>query len=252
MKLNWVGPPTLFTLALLATLPLAFTSAIPSPHLHKRLYGRDYVTTRKAYYRINISIAPVVHTCEEGSTIALIDGIFLWPLGETRGSGLHVCSAYDHCPEGRFGRTESREVCPNGEVEWVDKLVAEGAAGKWDPAIDRNEAYRAMHAVDPVNFPHADWDAKVAADNKPAEPKFLSLLQAQRLGAFGVPAPGPVQNGVEMNCKKWHQAAAGDSCYWIAENNGIALQQFYDWNKEVNNGGQCVSLWIGYSYCVGT
>ena len=39
-----------------------------------------------------------------------------------------------------------------------------------------------------------------------------------------------------------------DNCLKIAGANDITLQQFENWNPDVD--GACDNLWIGYSYCV--
>ncbi|RPA86665.1 hypothetical protein BJ508DRAFT_410891 [Ascobolus immersus RN42] len=63
--------------------------------------------------------------------------------------------------------------------------------------------------------------------------------------------PGPTQSRVTEGCGKWHLAVDGDSCYGIARNNGLTLEDFYRWNPDVNQDGECMSLRIGYAYCIG-
>lgn len=41
----------------------------------------------------------------------------------------------------------------------------------------------------------------------------------------------------------------GVYCQDIATQNGITLEEFYEWNPAL--GGDCSGLWLNYAYCVG-
>lgn len=63
----------------------------------------------------------------------------------------------------------------------------------------------------------------------------------------GVVTPTPVQTGIVQKCKSFHSVVAGDSCYDIAANAGISLDNFYSWNPAI--GSDCGSLWVDYNVC---
>ncbi|KAL3486679.1 hypothetical protein BJX62DRAFT_228560 [Aspergillus germanicus] len=66
----------------------------------------------------------------------------------------------------------------------------------------------------------------------------------------GDAAPGPTQSGIPSNCNKWHLVEEGDTCYDIAQDNNITLEQFYGWNPAVKSDcGE--GFWLGNAYCVG-
>lgn len=64
----------------------------------------------------------------------------------------------------------------------------------------------------------------------------------------GVATPTPTQAGMVEGCTKFHKVADGDQCGTIASENGITLDNFYDWNPGV--GDNCGSLWLDYYVCV--
>ncbi|KAJ1325254.1 peptidoglycan DL-endopeptidase LytF [Microdochium nivale] len=62
--------------------------------------------------------------------------------------------------------------------------------------------------------------------------------------------PAPTHTGQPANCNKWDVVQSGDSCGGMASDNGISLNQFYDWNPAVSR--DCVNnFWLGQAYCVG-
>jgi hypothetical protein len=63
--------------------------------------------------------------------------------------------------------------------------------------------------------------------------------------------PSPIQDGMVAGCKKFYLVQSGDGCWAIANDNAIALSDFYVWNPAVNNGGECVGLWPDVYVCVG-
>jgi hypothetical protein len=57
-----------------------------------------------------------------------------------------------------------------------------------------------------------------------------------------VTTPTPIQSGITTDCNKFVLAVAGVStCFDIANNNSITLQDFYEWNPAV--GTNCENLW---------
>ncbi|KAL8306251.1 hypothetical protein RB597_003198 [Gaeumannomyces tritici] len=64
--------------------------------------------------------------------------------------------------------------------------------------------------------------------------------------------PAPTHTGQPSDCNKWDVVAEGgnDSCASMAADNGITLDQFYDWNPAVSR--DCLTnFWPGQAYCVG-
>lgn len=64
----------------------------------------------------------------------------------------------------------------------------------------------------------------------------------------GVATPTPYQAGMTASCDVFHLVVADDSCWAIANDAGITLDQFYAWNPTV--GTDCSSLWLGYYVCI--
>ncbi|RPA73549.1 hypothetical protein BJ508DRAFT_418988 [Ascobolus immersus RN42] len=235
---------------LLLILPLASSSAIPasaSSHaLHKRWYTFRWAS--KALYR-SYGTVGVKLTCNNTPGEAFEPGLirdesqyFNWPWS-LRGKPLKVVRRMWRCRSDTIVAWDEWDEFPKNEEDLANLLVSEGSS--WNPPIDKNEAYRAMHAVDPQEFPHKDYNAKVQAQ--------LNALTTKLSAAVNnfAASSAPIVPGVSKNCKKFHKAKGGDSCYWIAKNNGVTLAKFYQWNKKVNEGGECSQLWVGYRYCVG-
>ncbi|KAF7173330.1 hypothetical protein CNMCM5623_005526 [Aspergillus felis] len=64
-----------------------------------------------------------------------------------------------------------------------------------------------------------------------------------------VTPPGPTQSNIPCTCNKYLMQADGVYCYDMAAEEGITLEQLYEWNPSLN--GDCSGLWPGYAYCVG-
>ncbi|EIT79515.1 hypothetical protein AO1008_01360 [Aspergillus oryzae 100-8] len=68
-----------------------------------------------------------------------------------------------------------------------------------------------------------------------------------------VTAPGPTQTGIPCDCNKYamhdKEVSPGVYCQDIATQNGITLEEFYEWNPALE--GDCSGLWLNYAYCVG-
>jgi hypothetical protein len=65
----------------------------------------------------------------------------------------------------------------------------------------------------------------------------------------GVSTPTPYQSGMVDDCDEFHLVVDGDGCAAIADDAGITLDEFYEWNPTV--GSDCAGLWLGYYVCVG-
>lgn len=68
-----------------------------------------------------------------------------------------------------------------------------------------------------------------------------------------VVTPSPVQSGIDPQCTKFAEAAAGDTCPGFASNNGITATELYSWNPILGAAGaNCNSdFWANEYYCVG-
>lgn len=149
-----------------------------------------------------------------------------------------------HCPNGEHPAApiQKIETCPTNEDELARKLVSQGSS--WNPPISMDEAYRAMHAVDPNEFKHKSYASKVATD---------VVSSVGNYAASKNQAGGKKQKGMTSRCTRTVKVKSGDSCYWIAKNNGCSLKAFYAWNPAVStNGQECNELWVGWSVCVST
>ncbi|KAK2762520.1 LysM domain-containing protein [Colletotrichum kahawae] len=66
-----------------------------------------------------------------------------------------------------------------------------------------------------------------------------------------VPTPSSIHEGTTPNCNKWAEAQDGDYCWKMANDAGIELSSFYEWNTVPANGDSCDMIWPGYFYCIG-
>ncbi|OAA74234.1 LysM domain-containing protein [Cordyceps fumosorosea ARSEF 2679] len=68
----------------------------------------------------------------------------------------------------------------------------------------------------------------------------------------GPPLPTQTHDGFPMDCKRYVAAKSGDSCWALANDNGVALDVFYKLNPVLGaNGENCGSkIWPGYYYCL--
>ncbi|KAI1259210.1 hypothetical protein F5Y18DRAFT_443620 [Xylariaceae sp. FL1019] len=62
--------------------------------------------------------------------------------------------------------------------------------------------------------------------------------------------PGPVQPGAPVdNCHSWIKVTPGMTCYSLAPDSKITVNEFIQMNPQLK--GDCQkNLWVGYSYCV--
>ncbi|TIC99389.1 LysM domain-containing protein [Colletotrichum higginsianum] len=77
-----------------------------------------------------------------------------------------------------------------------------------------------------------------------------ALTRTTTTSAVNPTPPAPTHEGQPSNCNKWNVVQSGDGCASMAQDNGISLNQFYDWNPAVSR--DCVTnFWLGQAYCVG-
>ncbi|UKZ53501.1 hypothetical protein TrVGV298_007293 [Trichoderma virens] len=65
----------------------------------------------------------------------------------------------------------------------------------------------------------------------------------------GMPTPTPFQPGMVPDCKKFYLVKSGDTCAFIAEDQGTTVDDIKKWNPQVGSG--CTALWLNNNICVG-
>ncbi|KAH8646867.1 LysM domain protein [Xylariales sp. PMI_506] len=65
----------------------------------------------------------------------------------------------------------------------------------------------------------------------------------------GITTPTPIQPGMITSCDSFHYVVTTDTCYDLAMDNGISLDDFYEWNPAVTD--TCAGLDYDYYVCVG-
>ncbi|KAF9876845.1 hypothetical protein CkaCkLH20_05691 [Colletotrichum karsti] len=100
-----------------------------------------------------------------------------------------------------------------------------------------------------------------AAGTSPSSSATVTITKSGPSSTVAVPStttssgsgatPTPIQDGMVAGCKEFYYVVAGDGCWAIANDHGIALSDFYLWNPAVNNGGDCFGLWSNVYVCVG-
>ncbi|KAF2803113.1 uncharacterized protein BDZ99DRAFT_338218, partial [Mytilinidion resinicola] len=75
------------------------------------------------------------------------------------------------------------------------------------------------------------------------------LLAMALLLARSTTPEGPTSLGIASNCNSYVTISDGNSCEAIANQAGVTLEQFYQWNPSLQDS--CAGLLVGYSYCVG-
>ncbi|UKZ79306.1 hypothetical protein TrVFT333_007056 [Trichoderma virens FT-333] len=65
----------------------------------------------------------------------------------------------------------------------------------------------------------------------------------------GIATPSPFQPGMVTGCKKFYLVKSGETCAFIAENQGTTVDNIKKWNPQV--GSSCTALWANNNICVG-
>ncbi|KAH9227041.1 carbohydrate-binding module family 50 protein, partial [Colletotrichum gloeosporioides 23] len=64
----------------------------------------------------------------------------------------------------------------------------------------------------------------------------------------GPQPPAPTHEGQPEDCDGWHVVVSSDSCQSVADNAGISLATFFEWNPAVS--ADCTeNFWLGQAYC---
>jgi len=105
---------------------------------------------------------------------------------------------------------------------------------KWNPAVKDD-----CSGLYPKNYVCVGIGRGATSTKQPAK------TQSTETGA----TPSPTQDGMTGKCNKFYMVKKDDSCYNIAEDNGVALKQLYSWNPALE--GDCSGLYPNYYICVG-
>jgi hypothetical protein len=79
-------------------------------------------------------------------------------------------------------------------------------------------------------------------------PTATTVITTSTTSSGGVVTPTPTQSGMVSGCTSFYLVVSGDGCWAIANDNGIELEDFYDWNPAI--GTDCAILWPDYYVCV--
>ncbi|KAJ0374714.1 hypothetical protein COL26b_007035 [Colletotrichum chrysophilum] len=60
-----------------------------------------------------------------------------------------------------------------------------------------------------------------------------------------VSTPSPIHKRTTPNCNKWAEAQDGDYCFKMANDAGIELSSFYEWNTVLANGDSAPNEYYG-------
>ncbi|KAF3770504.1 hypothetical protein M406DRAFT_354483 [Cryphonectria parasitica EP155] len=72
------------------------------------------------------------------------------------------------------------------------------------------------------------------------------------IGFAPSPTPSPIDADTVVGCYTFYLVESGDDCSKIADETDITLEQFYEWNPNVNTAtADCPNLYPGEWVCVG-
>ena len=124
--------------------------------------------------------------------------------------------------------------------------------GCWAIANDHGIALDDFYAWNPaVGSDCSGLEAEVyvcVGVSQTASPTTTTMASSTTSSA-AIVTPTPTQSGMVDGCKSFYYVVSGDGCWSIANDHGIELADFYDWNPAV--GTDCASLWPDYYVCVG-
>lgn len=266
---------------LLPLLSLASSSAIPSLELKELAKRRMSVrgwSESNSWYRPSFLMGQGTSCMNE--YVPVTRAIY-WPKElmdehkRTRSNDIGLCTfegqmahEYDCYSAGYFPtlqRDQSKNNCPETVEEFVQRVQDFSKKGDWKPPISNDEAWKGARILMPAEvFDGSEGQTSGGAGTMGFMGGIVSALleaakkaeeQAKGVPAMGMPnrsplPPAAVQPGIKQGCLTWYVAKEGDSCYWIAQNNGIDLGHFYELNPALNEGGECAGLWLGYAYCL--
>lgn len=246
-----IGLSSLFTSATSSVIPT-------TPALDKRYYTVNQWSRARSAAR-SFGLQAHRWDCDPGPPSRTDNTFIHWPI-QHQGSFFNDIAL---CVRTRYCHGAEDMSCPESEEAIIDTIMRQSRENNWNPHIDRDEAYRGLHMLDSAMWPWPSLADRERAAQQESQLSQFGGIPGRVIAAAaaaagdsavkveGVGAPGPTQDGVAGGCTRWHVAHEGNSCYWIAHDNGIQLDQFYGWNPAVNNGGTCAGLWLGYAYCVG-
>lgn len=118
--------------------------------------------------------------------------------------------------------------------------------GCWDIANDNNIALDDFYA----------WNPAVKTDCSGLQANVYVCVRRESeapapttVEPTGILTPTPIQSGMVEGCMDFYFVQAGDDCWSIAEDNKIALEEFYAWNPAVKT--DCSGLLANVHVCIG-
>lgn len=135
------------------------------------------------------------------------------------------------------------QICLNYEIAINELTAANPSLNKTtcDADLVSGDAY----CVNPLagwQYPNATVTATATATASTTASATVSALTSTA-------TPASAEPGTAAGCDVWYYVVDGDTCYSIAQEFDITLDQFYAWNTEV--GSDCEGLWLSAYVCVG-
>ncbi|KAL2683337.1 hypothetical protein Neosp_007807 [[Neocosmospora] mangrovei] len=132
-----------------------------------------------------------------------------------------------------------------------DFYLVQAGDGCWaianDHGIELNDFYGWNPAVK-SDCGGLQAEVYVCVGVKASATTMLDNIPSTTLGGAGS-TPTPTQDGMVTGCKDFYFVQAGDGCWAIANDRGIELNDFYEWNPAVKN--DCSGLQAEVYVCVG-
>lgn len=130
------------------------------------------------------------------------------------------------------------QICLNYEIA-INEFVAA------NPSLDKTTCDADLVGGDAYCVePLAGWQYANAT-----EPTATASASATVAAVTSTATPAGAEPGTAAGCDVWYYVVENDTCYSIAQEFGITLDQFYAWNTEV--GSDCGALWLSAYVCVG-
>lgn len=149
--------------------------------------------------------------------------------------------------------TATREGIAANYNRWA---MAESGIGCWDMANNAGIDLSLFYTWNPILGPAGE---KCGTEIWPDYYYSIGVSgsttsQAPTSTSLTTPKPTNTQAGIPCSCTKFYEAKSGDSCWQVANDNGIELSLFYSLNPVLGAGGEdCgTMLWPKYFYCIAT
>ncbi|CAG8236588.1 unnamed protein product [Penicillium salamii] len=118
---------------------------------------------------------------------------------------------------------------------------------KWNPSLKANCSGLTTDTYICVDAPSSS--AIPSSTRLPSSSTSKSSSRGSTSTTSGVSKPSPVQTGMASDCIRFYKVQADNDCYDIAQEAGVALDDFYSWNPAVKN--DCSGLEKDVFVCIG-